>query len=47
MLNCLASIKTEIGDLDKITRVVTLFGMVNSAPRFDEQPAASIGRVSC
>ena len=47
MLNCLASIKTEIGDLDKITRVVTLFGMVNSAPRFDQQPAASIARVSC
>ena len=39
MLNCLASIKTEIGDLDKFTRVVTLFGMVNSAPRFDQQPA--------
>ena len=31
--------QTEIGDLDKITRVVTLFGMVNSAPRFDQQPA--------
>jgi enamine deaminase RidA (YjgF/YER057c/UK114 family) len=38
MLNCLASLKSEIGDLDKVTRIVKLLGMVNSAPDFGEQP---------
>jgi enamine deaminase RidA (YjgF/YER057c/UK114 family) len=38
MLNCLASLKAEIGDLDKVTRIVKLLGMVNSAPDFGEQP---------
>ena len=33
----------RIGDLDKITRIVTLFGMVNSTPRFDQQPAVING----
>jgi hypothetical protein len=45
--HCLASINAEIGDLDKITRIVTLFGMVNSAPRSDQQPAGINGRLSC
>ena len=38
MLNCLASLKEEIGDLDRVTRVVKLLAMVNSAPDFGEQP---------
>ncbi len=38
MLNCLAGLKTEIGDLDRVTRIVRVFGMVNSTPDFDEQP---------
>ncbi|MBI4492142.1 MAG: RidA family protein [Chloroflexi bacterium] len=38
MLNCLASLKQEIGDLDRVTRVVKLLGMVNSTPDFGEQP---------
>jgi enamine deaminase RidA (YjgF/YER057c/UK114 family) len=38
MLNCLASLKEEIDDLDRVTRVVKLLGMVNSAPDFGEQP---------
>ena len=38
MLNCLASLKAEIGDLDKVTRIVKLLGMVNSVPDFGEQP---------
>jgi len=38
ILNCLASLKAEIGDLDKVTRIVKLLGMVNSAPDFGEQP---------
>lgn len=37
-LNCLASLKQEIGDLDRVTRVVKLLGMVNSAPDFVDQP---------
>ncbi len=38
MLNCLAGLKTEIGDLERVTRIVRVFGMVNSTPDFDEQP---------
>lgn len=37
-LNCLATIKTQIGDLDKVKRVVKVLGMVNGAPGFDQQP---------
>jgi enamine deaminase RidA (YjgF/YER057c/UK114 family) len=43
MLNCLASLKREIGDLDKVTRIVKLLGMVNSVPEFDQQPAVING----
>jgi enamine deaminase RidA (YjgF/YER057c/UK114 family) len=38
MLNCLATLKAEIGDLDRVKRVVKLLGMVNSAPHFGDQP---------
>jgi enamine deaminase RidA (YjgF/YER057c/UK114 family) len=38
MLNCLADLKTEIGSLDRIKRIVKLLGMVNSDPGFDQQP---------
>ena len=34
---------TEIGDLDKFTRVVMLFGVVNSAPGFDLPPGVING----
>src|SRR5438132_5012669 len=37
-LNMLASLKAEIGDLDRVTRIVKLLGMVNSAPDFGQQP---------
>jgi enamine deaminase RidA (YjgF/YER057c/UK114 family) len=37
-LNLLASLKAEIGDLDRVTRVVKLLGMVNCLPDFDRQP---------
>ena len=43
MLNCLSSLKSEIGDLDKVTRVVKLLCMVNSAPGFGEQPRVANG----
>ena len=35
MLNCLASIKQELGDLDRIKRIVKLLVMVNANPEFD------------
>jgi enamine deaminase RidA (YjgF/YER057c/UK114 family) len=38
ILNCLGSLKQAIGDLDRVTRVVKLLGMVNSAPDFKDQP---------
>ncbi|MFN8522670.1 MAG: RidA family protein [Chloroflexota bacterium] len=38
MLNCLASLKAEIGDLDRVTRVVKLLGMVNATPDFKQHP---------
>lgn len=37
-LNCLASIKTTIGDLDKVKRFVKLLGMVNCTDDFKDQP---------
>jgi enamine deaminase RidA (YjgF/YER057c/UK114 family) len=37
-LSILASLKQELGDLDRVKRVVRLFGMVNAAPGFDRMP---------
>jgi enamine deaminase RidA (YjgF/YER057c/UK114 family) len=37
-LNCLASAKSVLGDLDRITRVVKILGMVNCAEDFGDQP---------
>ena len=37
-LNCLASIKATIGNLDKVKRVVKLLGMVNCTDDFKDQP---------
>jgi enamine deaminase RidA (YjgF/YER057c/UK114 family) len=37
-LNLLATTRDALGSLDKVKRVVKVFGMVNSAPGFDEQP---------
>ena len=42
-LNALAAIKAEIGDLDKITRIVKLVGFVASDPDFSGQPAVVNG----
>ncbi len=38
VLNRLAVLQTELGDLDRITRVVTVNGFVNSTPEFDQHP---------
>lgn len=37
-LAMLASLKRELGDLDRVGAWLRVFGMVNSAPRFDRQP---------
>ena len=37
-LNCLATIKGELGSLDKVKRVVKLLGMVNCTEDFKDQP---------
>lgn len=37
-LNCLASIRAELGSLDRVRRVVKVLGFVNSAPGFTDQP---------
>jgi enamine deaminase RidA (YjgF/YER057c/UK114 family) len=37
-LNCLASVKAALGDLDKVKRVVKLLGMVNCTEDFKDQP---------
>lgn len=42
-LNALAVIKNEIGDLDRVRRVVKVTGYVASAERFDQQPKVMDG----
>lgn len=42
-LQMLASIKAQVGDLDRVKRVVRLHGMVNSAPGFEKQFAVIDG----
>lgn len=37
-INILAQIKKEIGDLEKVSRVIRLSGFVNSVPEFTQQP---------
>lgn len=37
-LSMLASLKQELGDLDRIKRLVRLFGMVNVSPGFHNMP---------
>jgi enamine deaminase RidA (YjgF/YER057c/UK114 family) len=42
-LSMLGSLQRELGDLDRVARWVRVFGMVNSAPGFDKQPAVING----
>jgi len=37
-INILAQIKREIGDLDKVSKIVRLSGFVNSVSEFSQQP---------
>jgi enamine deaminase RidA (YjgF/YER057c/UK114 family) len=42
-LNALSVLADELGDLDRIERLITLTGFVASAPGFDQQPAVVDG----
>ncbi|MBN9539008.1 MAG: RidA family protein [Reyranella sp.] len=37
-ISILAALKAELGDLDKVKRVVKVLGMVNAVPEFGQQP---------
>jgi enamine deaminase RidA (YjgF/YER057c/UK114 family) len=43
ILNLLASLKAEIGELSRVKRVVKLLVLVNSDPEFGEQPTVANG----
>ncbi|MGD0594646.1 MAG: RidA family protein [Acidimicrobiales bacterium] len=42
-LSILATLQAELGELDRIERIVKVFGMVNAAPGFDQMPAVVDG----
>jgi enamine deaminase RidA (YjgF/YER057c/UK114 family) len=42
-LSILATLQAELGDLDRIERIVKVFGMVNVAAGFDRTPAVIDG----
>jgi enamine deaminase RidA (YjgF/YER057c/UK114 family) len=42
-LSILATVQQELGDLDRIDRIVKVFGMVNVAPGFTQTPAVIDG----
>ena len=42
-INLLAVLKTTLGDLDKVNRIVKLLSMVNCAPDFTDTPAVANG----
>ena len=42
-LNLLATLKNNLGDLDRVKRVVKLFGLVNCIDGFGQQPAVVNG----
>lgn len=42
-LNAIAAVKSQVGDLDKVTRVVKVVGFVASDPSFTAQPAVING----
>jgi enamine deaminase RidA (YjgF/YER057c/UK114 family) len=37
-MNCLAALRSALGSLDEVDRVVKVVGYVNSAPGFNQQP---------
>ncbi len=45
-LGCLSALHEQLGDLDKVQRIVKLLGFVNSAPGFDRQHVVMDGASS-
>ncbi len=43
MINFLASVRAELGTLDRVERIVKLLVMVNSTPDFGDQPQVANG----
>ncbi|GAB0170882.1 RidA family protein [Lysinibacillus sp. CTST325] len=43
MINLLSVLKSELGDLSKVKRIVKILGMVNSTPDFIQQPKVMNG----
>ncbi|MEF8726351.1 MAG: RidA family protein [Candidatus Bipolaricaulota bacterium] len=37
-INCLAEVKSEVGSLNKVDKIIKVRGFVSSAPGFDKQP---------
>jgi enamine deaminase RidA (YjgF/YER057c/UK114 family) len=37
-ISLLSTLKTEIGDLNKVKRIIRVFGMVNAVPTFEQHP---------
>jgi enamine deaminase RidA (YjgF/YER057c/UK114 family) len=42
-MSILATLQEELGDLDRIERIVKVFGMVNVAPGFNQMPVVIDG----
>jgi enamine deaminase RidA (YjgF/YER057c/UK114 family) len=42
-LSILATLRRQLGSLDRVRRVVKVFGLVNSTPEFTQQPAVLNG----
>lgn len=42
-LSILATLEAQLGDLDRIERIIKVFGMVNCAPGFNQTPAVIDG----
>lgn len=42
-INILASLRDQIGDLDRIESILKVFGMVNAAPGFNQMPSVIDG----
>ena len=42
-LSILATMRAELGDLDRVVRIVKVFGMVNAAPGFNQMPSVIDG----
>jgi len=42
-LSILATLHAQLGDLDRVQRIIKVFGMVNAAPGFNQTPAVIDG----